>query len=345
MTLWTREIISALVAFGAVALAMPVVRWLALRFGVMDHPAWNKAHHVATPYLGGLPIGFAAAATLLVPNSWRAEAAVILVASIVVGTIGLVDDIRTVSPGSRLFVEAAAAVAVWIAGARVEIVGGLGSLVLTVCWLVVLTNAFNLLDNMDGCAGVIAAVTAVGLAVSAGLEGQRLVGALAAVTAGATLGFLVHNWPPARIFMGDAGSLLLGFLLATTALELRFPVDHSASAAAVALFAAPALFDTTLVVLSRLAARRTVYIGGTDHTSHRLARLGMPTSAVISVLALATGGCATLAVLVGRGALAAEVVLPAVAVIAAVALVALLAVRVYVDDVDDVAVQTAGEAL
>ena len=130
---------------------------------------------------------------------------------------GLFDDIRTVRPSMRLLVEASAATAAAAAGAHVQLFGGPLDYVITVVWIVVITNSFNLLDNMDAAAGSIATVIASALAVTALLEGQRLVGGMAVVVAAACLAFLLYNWHPARIFMGDAGSLFLGFVLAVIA--------------------------------------------------------------------------------------------------------------------------------
>ena len=142
------------------------------------------------------------------------------------------------------------------------------------------------------------------------LGGQVLVGGLAAVVAGSCAGFLLYNWYPARIFMGDAGSLFLGFLLASIALKLRFPVDHWAALAAVALLAGVAIFDTTLVVISRVRRGQPIYLGGTDHTSHRLLRLGLSTPVVGLTLVVATAVCGSLGVAVGRGAIPAWVFVP-----------------------------------
>ena len=143
-------------------------------------------------------------------TEWKSEAAVILGGAALLGVVGLLDDIRYLQPGPRLAAEILAALLAAGVGAHVDLFGGGIDVALTVLWLVGVTNAFNLVDNMDGAAGGIAAATAVGLAVAAGLEDQVLVGGLAAVVAGACLAFLVHNWHPAKIFLGDAGTLPLG---------------------------------------------------------------------------------------------------------------------------------------
>ena len=225
----------------------------------------------------------------------------ILAAAALVAVTGLFDDLRTVHPGMRLLVEACAAGAAAAAGAHVQIFDNPLDYVITVVWIVVITNAFNLLDNMDAAAGSIATVIAGALAVTALIEGQRLVGGMAVIIAAACLAFLLYNWYPARIFMGDAGSLFLGFVLAVIALKLRTPVPQGASIVALVLLVGPAVFDTTLVVISRVSNGRRIFIGGTDHTSHRLMLLGVPRAGVTAILVGGTAISCTLGVLVAEG--------------------------------------------
>lgn len=319
-----------------VALLVPVVRSVALAYGITDKPASNKLHENPTPYLGGVAIATTAlGASAFVPG-WEGDAAVILLGAVLVGAVGLVDDVKPLVPSARLAAETLAALLAASAGARVQLLGGPVDWILTVVFLVVITNSFNLLDNMDGAAGVIATVSAVCLAIAAGYEGQWLVGGLAALTAGSCLGFLLHNWYPARIFLGDAGSLFLGYLLAVVALKLRFPVDHVASGAAVLLVTGPALFDTTLVVISRTRAGRPIYLGGTDHTSHRLLRLGLPVPVVAIVLAAGAGILGLLGIAVGRGVMSPWQVLVPTLTVAAGLLVSLLRVPVQSEEAAEV---------
>lgn len=318
-----------LTAFLAVLALVPLVRRVAVAYGVTDVPALGKLHSTATPYLGGVAVALAVAGASAFLPAWSVEGAAILVGALAVGAAGLVDDMRTVGPGRRLAVEALAASVAFAAGARVELLGGPADFLLTVAALVVLTNSFNLLDNMDGAAGVVGTTTAVALLAAAVLEGQVLVGGLASLVAGACLGFLVHNWHPARIFLGDAGSLFVGFLLAAIALKLRFVVAPPASVAALGLLVGTALFDTTLVVVSRLRAGRPIHVGGTDHVSHRLLMLGLPCPSVAGVLAVGTAACAALGLAVGRGVLPAWPVVAAVVAVGLTALAALLRMPVY----------------
>jgi UDP-GlcNAc:undecaprenyl-phosphate GlcNAc-1-phosphate transferase len=326
---WQWVLLMTAGACALVALLIPATRRLAIRCGVIDRPSATKLHGTVTPYLGGIPMAVAAVALAPFLPGWRTQAAVVLGAALLVSTVGLVDDLRSLSPLPRVAVEVLAATIVFAAGVHVRLFGAPFDWLLTVLWLVALTNAFNLLDNMDGCAGIIATITALALFTSAALQGQVLVGGLSALVAGACVGFLVHNWHPARIFMGDAGSLFLGFLLATIALMLRFPVPRLDGICAVVLFSGPALFDTTLVVLSRLRENRPVLQGGTDHTSHRLLNLGLPTPAVALLCAVGAAGCSGLGLAVGRGVLDGPLTLAAVAGVGGSLLVALLRLPAY----------------
>jgi len=322
-------IVVGAVAFVLSLIVVPVVRKIAVRTGVLDNPEQGKMHTGATPYFGGIAIALAA---LLIPSlsrSWTQEAAFIGLAAILVAVCGLVDDLRNLHPFIRLGIEILAAGLAVHAGARINLFGNWIDVVLTIGWLVVITNSFNLLDNMDGVAGTIATATAGALVIAAILQDQVLVGALAAAVAGGCLGFLIYNWHPATIFMGDAGSLLLGFLLAVVSLKLRWPVAHFNSITAVVLIMFPAVFDTTLVVISRVRAGRPIMVGGTDHTSHRLQRLGLSIRWVAFSLGLLAVACASLGVLVGRGRIHPLVAIIPLVALAAMVFVPLLRMPVY----------------
>jgi len=316
-------------AFSVVAMLVPLCRRIALARGLADEPGPGKAHADPTPYLGGVAIAFGASACSLFLPRWQAQGAAILGAALLLATLGLVDDIRTVRPSVRLAVEAAAAAVAVAAGARIQLFGAVPDIVLSILWIVVITNSFNLLDNMDGAVGSIAPTIAAALAVTALLHRQVLVGGLAIVVASACLGFLLYNWSPASIFMGDAGSLFLGFLLAVIALKLRTDADRFASAVAVVLLVGPAVFDTTLVTTSRVRAHKHIFIGGTDHTSHRLLLLGVPPSAVVGLLLAGTAASAALGVLVAREMVPALPAVIGAAVAFVTALVLLLRVGTY----------------
>jgi UDP-GlcNAc:undecaprenyl-phosphate/decaprenyl-phosphate GlcNAc-1-phosphate transferase len=320
---------AGVLAFAVVSALIPLCRKFALAHDIADRPAPGKVHRGPTPYLGGVAICVAAITSSVVLPEWRREAFVVLGAACLVSAAGLVDDLRGLRAATRLAIEIPAASLAVAAGARADLFGNRADFVISVAFLVVVTNAFNLLDNMDGAAGAIGTTIAIALATTALIEHQILVGGLAVVVAATCLGFLVYNWNPATIFMGDAGSLFLGFLLAVIALKLRTRVAHPASALALVLLLGPALFDTTLVVISRTRASRPIYIGGTDHTAHRLVLLGLSgVGATVSLIA-ATASCAVLGVLVAVGQVAAGIAAPFVAFATVLGLWLMLRVGVY----------------
>ena len=323
--------INGAAAFVVVATLVPLCRRIALARGIADQPGPGKAHATATPYLGGVAIALGASSCALFLPRWQGQGAAILGAAILLAALGLVDDLRTVRPIVRLAVEAGAAAVAVSAGARIQLFGEVPDIVLSILWIVVITNAFNLLDNMDGAVGSIVPTIAAALAVTALVQGQVLVGGLAVVVACACLGFLLYNWAPASIFMGDAGSLFLGFLLAVIALKLRTDADHFASAVAVVLLVGPAVFDTALVTTSRLRAHRHIFIGGTDHTSHRLRLLGVPPRAVAGLLIAGTAASAALGTLVAHEIVPAWPAAIGASIVFIVGLVALLRVGTYLD--------------
>jgi UDP-GlcNAc:undecaprenyl-phosphate GlcNAc-1-phosphate transferase len=311
-----------------------VARRVAVRLAITDQPTLGKWHRAPTPYLGGIALAVAALAAAAGSSRWERDALVLVGAAMAVAVVGLVDDVATASMPLRLGVEVAAAVAAFLGGSRVDIGPEPFDLAVTVLWIVIVTNGCNLLDNVDGALGAIGAVTATAVGVAALLGDQFLVGGLALAIAGACLGFLVHNWHPAMIFMGDAGSLFLGFLLAALTLRLDTTVAPGASAVAAALMVAPALFDTSLVVISRSRAGRSILAGGTDHTAHRLQRAGVGPCASVGVLVGAAVLWAEAGVGVARGAVPGLVGLALLTVPAVPALVLLL--RQPVDEPDAV---------
>jgi UDP-GlcNAc:undecaprenyl-phosphate/decaprenyl-phosphate GlcNAc-1-phosphate transferase len=272
--------ISALVT--TVALT-PVAIKLAGMTGFLDHPAPTKFHRKPTPYLGGLAVAVAVlgglVAILVRVPELRWQFAAIAVGGVLVSVIGLIDDRRILGPRPRIAVQIIGGSALWAGGVRVAPSHVIPlDFAITVFVVLAITNAVNLLDNMDGLSSGTVAIVSLAFFVAAYWQGQQLVSAMAIMLAGACIGFLPYNFNPARIFLGDAGTLFLGFLLATLAMKLRlegYPVVTRISAP-MFILAVP-LFDMTLVVISRLRAGRPVFLGGTDHSSHRLVALGATT--------------------------------------------------------------------
>jgi UDP-GlcNAc:undecaprenyl-phosphate GlcNAc-1-phosphate transferase len=289
-----------LLAAGAVAFILSAVtvvplRRLALRWDLTDRPGGNKAHARPTPYLGGLAIVVATVvptAAVIGLSDHRVTA--ILLTAAAVAMLGLIDDIGSLSMLIRLTVETAAAIGVVLSGVRITMTDGWLDGPVTVAWIVVMTNSFNLLDNMDGALGAVTTVTATLLAVTAFVYAQPVLGLFLAMLAYSGLGFLLHNWPPARIFMGDSGSLFIGFVLACSAVLLVMGTRLDTTVAGLLLPTFLATVDTGVVFLSRMLAGRSPLAGGTDHVSHRLRRIGLGPQLVATALGLVTALAGTL---------------------------------------------------
>ena len=271
-----------------VGLLTPLVRKLATALDVVDRPSEShKTHKEPIPYLGGVGIiigvviiTYGATAIIGRPSAF-ALANTLLIPAILLGLIGLVDDVKKLAPWPRFIAQNAVALA--IAGILIA-TNTLGSpsgnifldLLITILWIVGVTNSINFFDNVDGGASGTIAISSIFLFFLAFQGGQFFIAALAAVLGGATIGFLLWNRPPARIYMGDAGALFLGLLIAT--LLIRFdpnPIYLSASFAIPVLILAIPILDTSVAVISRIRRGISPFQGGQDHLSHRLMRAGL----------------------------------------------------------------------
>jgi UDP-GlcNAc:undecaprenyl-phosphate/decaprenyl-phosphate GlcNAc-1-phosphate transferase len=321
-------------AFVLVALLTEVMRRVAIRHRLIDRPRTDRIHASATPFLGGVAIvGGTLGAVAVVVQPDRSQTLAITLAAASVAILGLIDDLRHLSPRFRLIAECLVASALVASGVHVNVLAGmpvmgrLTDYAGTVAWIVVVTNSFNLLDNMDGVAAAIAFVTSSLLATMAFAIGRPdLAGLLIAISAGCA-GFLAHNWTPARIFMGDAGSLFLGFVISASAV-LTCDARNSAGnpittvACTLLLLTFVAVVDTCTVVVSRSRAGRQWTQGGADHLSHRMRAAGLGTARIVIVLSLAAGLTGTLGLMVITGIVPAQGFLAATVTVG-VALVAL----------------------
>lgn len=323
-----------LVAFGVAAslgvIAVPLLRRVALATGFVDSPGPTKSHARDMPYLGGIAIAGATLSGWLLEPALNTRIAVVALAGVGVALVGLVDDGHRLGPWVRLAAEGTAAGAVVIAGVRAEPFGIAAlDVAVTLVWIVGVTNALNLFDNMDGLAAGTAATVAGGVFALAAIGGQDAVATAAAGLVGACIGFLVHNWRPASIFMGDAGALFLGFVLSIAVLELEPDVALPGSLVVPVLLLALPVLDTSFVTIARLRRGRSVMSGGTDHLSHRLVALGLSPELAVATLVGFEAVLAVLAVACGSGAVSLWIgILGGVVVIAGVGSVAVRA-RVY----------------
>ncbi len=287
-----------------IATAMtPVSKWLAPRVGVMDRPNPRKIHASPVPRMGGIAI-FAAVMVVVVLFGGQQEiqqSAAILFGAAFMSFLGLADDRFTLSAYLRLALQFGAALFVWFAGVRIQMfsIDWLDG-ALTVLWIVGISNAMNFLDNMDGLLAGISAVMSAFFLVLAVLNGQVLVATLSAALMGACIGFLFWNLNPATVFMGDSGSMFLGFLLACVAIKLRFVAQApSVSWMAPVIVMALPVFDMTLVVISRLRrGKNPLTTPGKDHTSHRIADHGFSCREAVLILYLVCCALGVVALLV-----------------------------------------------
>ncbi|MEW5871412.1 MAG: hypothetical protein AB1894_19220 [Chloroflexota bacterium] len=289
---------------------VPLVKRLSRRLGVLSQPRQDRWHHQPTPKLGGIGICAAFAggllASLLFDSSWLQARWGLLAGSGLVFLIGLYDDFRPMTPPAKLVSQIVAATLVIALGYTTrffsprlsnEVVAQLPNILLTYLWLVGITNAINLLDNMDGLAAGISLITVCILSYFFWHSGDVGLLAIALALAGSLLGFLIYNFPPATIFMGDSGSLFLGFTLALLAIARQPQASNVFAVLGVPtlLFLLPIL-DTVLVTFTRLLRGQSPVKGGRDHTSHRLIAFGLNERQAVLVLYAVALACGLLAV-------------------------------------------------
>ncbi len=268
--------------FGAFFIALivsygftPLARQIAFKIKLLDHPNSKKSHAHPIPLLGGLSIFLAFFAGVLFTTNINNPIYGILIGSIILLGLGIIDDKLGMMPRMKLSGQILAALIAYKMGVRVITFEDYYlSMFFTVFWIVGITNAFNLLDNLNGLSSGIAGISAVFFGIMALLDSQIYVAILSFALAGACFGFLKHNFPKASIFMGDSGSLFLGFALASIAILGSWETDKiSLSLCLPVLILGYPIFDTTLVTFLRLKEKRSIFLGGKDHSSHILASL------------------------------------------------------------------------
>jgi len=312
-----------LVAFALSAALVPVAGWLARRYGVMDDPGPRKVHQAPTPRIGGIAVWAAftlvvlagyfgvpvlsqlvwvqthlAGPVAMLQEAYRVEEKLmaLLLGAAIAFLVGLLDDVlgNRLKVGFKLGGQVLAAGVLVAGGIRTDVLYyDALNVALTLVWVVGITNAFNLLDNMDGLSAGVAFVASLVLLVNAWILGEFFISLVLVALMGSLLGFLVFNFHPASIFLGDCGSLFIGFTLASLTLLQRY-VSHASSTLfpvlmPVLVLALPIL-DTATVTFIRLREGRPIYVGDRRHLSHRLVSLGMrPPLAVCTIYLIALG--------------------------------------------------------
>lgn len=306
-----------------------MVRKIAPSLGMLDQPASRKMHAAPMPLLGGVAIyaAFVVALLLFSDRLNLPQLFGILIGATAVSVLGVWDDRRHIRPFFKLAGQLAAAVFLAMSGTQVLLFNvPLADYMLTVFWTVTITNSLNLLDNMDGLSSGVAAVASLFFLVLSVLQGQYLVASLSAALLGACLGFLRYNINPASIFMGDGGSLFLGFTLAAVGVRLRFPGQLTSVTWMIpVLVLGIPLFDTFLVVVSRLRRRlNPLTTPGRDHLSHRLVALGLSQRQAVFAIYAACSILGLLAIAIAYVNPPSSVAIGAVVLAAAVAAVVAL---------------------
>ena len=278
-------VITYLVAFAAAVALVPICRLIAIRTGYVAAPKADRWHSRETALLGGVAIGIIVLTGGLLLDS-GGHLRVLMIAGAGVFILGFVDDLIGLKPSSKLVVEIALASILVYFGYRLHWSASLTlDSMLTLIWVVALTNAFNLLDNMDGLCAGIGLIVSVALVVALLEGGNPAAAAYIVVLMGALSGFLIYNFNPASIFMGDTGSLFIGLTLSTAALQ-----SNAGGSGVMTIVGAPLLlllipiFDTSLVTVLRLLSGRKPSQGGRDHSSHRLVAIGLPERTAVLVL-------------------------------------------------------------
>ena len=308
----------ALISLVVVGALTPALRRYAINKGIYDRPNQaHKSHVEPIPYLGGLAIIIGVIAVsyaglfikVFTGKNFLLETSA-LAPALVLGIIGLWDDMKNLRPGPRFLAQSLAGIFTAVILVSTKTVGNPTGhrwldVVITIVWMVGISNSINFFDNVDGGAAGTVAISASALTFL-GFNGQQYyVTALSAVLAGATIGFLLWNKSPARIYMGDAGALFLGILIATLTvrLEPHAKSTWTAFSTPLLLLAVP-IMDTSVAVLSRLRRRISPFQGGKDHLSHRLIRAGISRPVAVIALWSLTGFyalCAVLIPIVSRG--------------------------------------------
>ena len=275
----------------------PIFRSIARKLKILDYPGGRKLQANPVAYLGGLAIitpitlgSFLILFTSLSIDLKQQFYLGLILPALAIAFIGLLDDIYQLPPWPRFISQSAVGVItafiLYLSGAGIEIFGNqLVNSVATIFWVVTILNALNFIDNMDGLATSISMVASLAMFTLAYLNNQYLVAALSLAIFASCLGFLFWNKRPASIYLGDAGALYLGFLLA--AISIRIDLDNDSApirALVLILILAIPVIDTTQVVVSRIAKGKSPFQGGRDHISHLLLKRGLSQRVVLFIL-------------------------------------------------------------
>ncbi len=284
----------ALIAMAISWLLVPLIGKLAFKVGAIDKPNQRKVHQKIMPRMGGLAIYLAFFAVVLVVMPLTKELVGLFLGSTILIAIGIWDDRKDIPPKVKLLGQIAAAVVAVLFGVRVEFMSSLFSdnafhlaafsIPVTIIWIVGITNAVNLIDGLDGLAAGTSIIAAVTMAIVGSTHAQQTMMMLAVILAGATLGFLQHNFHPAKIFMGDTGSMFLGYILSVLAIMgVAKSVTFISLITPILVLGIP-IFDTTFAILRRTLNKKPIFKPDKEHLHHCLLNMGLSHRGTVLVI-------------------------------------------------------------
>lgn len=287
-----------LISFLATYFYAPLFKGLAFRFKILDIPGGRKIHKVATPLLGGAAILLGLITALIFDLKTLTFSFSLLLGATIIFSLGLINDIKPLSAQFRLLCQVLIALIIISLGLRIEFLpnnlwGNFSEIVLTIVWIVGVTNAYNYLDGLDGLAAGSAVVNLLCFTVILYRTGQYALGMISVILLAACLGFLPHNFKKAKIFLGDAGSTLIGFMLAAIAVMGNWAEDNIVKISIPILILGVPIFDIIFTTVVRVKDEKVTTLlewlqyGGKDHFHHYLVDLGFqPQGAVLFIYSL-----------------------------------------------------------
>jgi UDP-GlcNAc:undecaprenyl-phosphate GlcNAc-1-phosphate transferase len=270
---------SFLLSFALTWYLTPRIAEAALKIGIVDKPDGKlKTHKKITPYLGGLAIYIPFILTLGMTMRFDLKVFALLLSSTIVLVLGLIDDFGALSPGVKLLGQAIAVFVLIKGGIYIQLIflPKWAGIALTFLWLIGITNAVNIIDIKDGLAVGVVFTAAVFLFIVAVIDGNLMVAILTITFSGGLLGFFRFNWQPAIIYLGDTGSMFLGFLVGALAMSGSYTQNNNIAALSPIILLGVPIFDTFLVSLCRLRKGKSPMHGSPDHFAHRLMKKGWP---------------------------------------------------------------------
>jgi UDP-GlcNAc:undecaprenyl-phosphate GlcNAc-1-phosphate transferase len=265
-----------IVSFGLGLYWTPLMRKAALQLGIVDRPdGLLKKHHDCIPYLGGIAVFMAFLLTSGIFTDFGSETMGLLLSGSIALMVGLIDDFGAMSATQKLMGQTLAAIVLVRSGIyiKLEFLPEWAAIPLTIFWILAVTNALNIIDILDGLAAGVATIAALSIAIANFMAGRHAVALMSLVLAGAILGFLRHNFHPAKIYLGDAGSLFIGFMLAALSMNAGYTRANLLAVLSPVLILGIPLFDLSLVMWIRWRNGIPVMKGSPDHFALRLRRL------------------------------------------------------------------------